>query len=89
MPQDFGDHLVGVVFQHGDQPYCEALINELIPQRRRSERFPYRVFSREDSEDSTIDGKLVFTKNVRRRFWEANDIGANITNTLISCILLT
>lgn len=70
-------------FSMGTKPYCETIINELVPQKRRSERFPYRIFTREDAEEMVVDDRSVYIKNVGRVFWENNDVGADITNTLI------
>lgn len=70
-------------FSMGTKTYCETLINELIPVKRRSGTFPYRVFTREDAEELNISDRIVLTKNVRKVFWESNDLGANANNTLI------
>jgi hypothetical protein len=70
-------------FSMGTKPYCEAIVNSLIPEARRTDRFPYRVFSREDA-DSVMSGGVEFkVKNLRRNLWLNNDIGATIKNTLI------
>jgi TFIIF-interacting CTD phosphatase-like protein len=70
-------------FSMGTKPYCEAIINTLIPESKRSPRFPYKIFTRDDCEVIS-SGKTDFhIKNLKKMFWENNDMGASIKNTLI------
>jgi hypothetical protein len=71
-------------FSMGTKPYCEAIVNTLIPESKRTPLFPYRVFTREDSEVvCSPRGTEFHIKNLDRVFWCNNDIGATQKNTLI------
>ena len=70
-------------FSLGTKPYCEAIVNALIPESKRTDRFPYRILTREDCDLVESGGSEFHIKNLHRNLWSCNEIGASITNTLI------
>lgn len=70
-------------FSLGTKPYCETIVDSIIPNYKRTERFPYKIFSREDCDRVVTGGTEFHIKDVRKKFWSQNDIGATIGNTLI------
>lgn len=69
-------------FSAGASEYVKTVVDTLIPKHRRDDKFPYKVLSRTDCEPHPVTAGVLI-KNLNRKFWEVNDIGATKDNTLI------